>query len=297
MENESQTATWEREVRHTLRYVQDYLFQLHRNLGVQSESSGMVEIFTHPELALPEFNYVTPRRNTAWVPANMLKPGLESLAQRDRLPRVLYMEGIFPAQYSNTMRDLQLQLESRMPILVYKADGIAGQIPARPTERRLADGIAIRVVDYQEGLAHWWYVWRNSAYDVITLGVEPTLIGRDMEAHWSGRQLDLVLYRYNFPVGVARIMFDGSIAHLSALAIFKEVYQPAWVTILQSTALQLALERGVSLMIVTSKHETERRAAKELGFVHLGNMVCYTASQASAGEYDAGVVEQPVFAI
>ena len=58
-----------KESRTVLRRIDAHLRQSHLNLGAQTETVGFVDVIHHRTSPLPSLNYVTPRQNTALVPA------------------------------------------------------------------------------------------------------------------------------------------------------------------------------------------------------------------------------------
>lgn len=294
---ETEEAAIERETKQILRHIQHHLSESHVALGAIKESAGMVDVFYHPTSALPTLNYVTPRRNTAYVSRTYVQQGLDVMTQLERTQRVLYVEGLYPPQFAKSLRELGLQLERETPIMVYKPGGIRGYWQPPPlVERPLPDGISVKRVSDQEGIGHWWYVWRNGHYDVLTLGVEPLFVGRDMEATWTGRQMDFVMYRAGFPAGVARVSLHQNTAHLLAMALLKEIRSPAMIQILQMAAVKGALEQGARLIFAPGEKEAERRMARELGFMDFGSIICYSAAEETARGDHAHSLELSVFA-
>src|SRR5512145_1364954 len=173
---ENRAADEERESRQMLRQVQEHLFQAHLNLGAVRESVGLVDVLYHPTNNTGTLNYVTPRRNTAWVSGKMIEPGLERLRKLGRTPRVQYIEGLFPPLFAKALRELQLSVERETPLMIYNAGATGAAALAVPV---MPDGVAMELVNDQRGIELWWYVWRNAFYDVMTLGVEPLFVGRD----------------------------------------------------------------------------------------------------------------------
>ena len=226
----------ERETKQILRQVQEHLFHAHLSLGAEHESVGMVEVLHHPTNSLGTLNYATPRRNTAWVSRGMIEPGLERLRQLDRTPRVQYVEGLYPPMFAKELRTLDLKLERETPMMVYRPGGINGVRPPAPNVSDAPDGVTIQQATDQRGIELWWYVWRNAYYDVLTLGVEPLFVGRDMAALKSGQQIDILAYRQGFPVGVARVSIHDQTAHILALALMKEARTPQMTKLLQAAA-------------------------------------------------------------
>src|SRR5262249_45429024 len=158
------------------------------------------------------------------------------------------IEGLLPPLFAKTLRDLNLHVERETPILVYKPDGINGHVPPPPQTSGLPDGVTIEAVNDQRGIEAWWYVWRNAYFGVLTPGVEPLFVGRDMAALQLGQQIDYLLNRYGFPTGVVRVSIQGETAHIVSLALLKEARTPDMIRALQAVALKGALERKAKLI-------------------------------------------------
>lgn len=270
-------------VRQILRRVQSHLIQSHLNLGAQSESVGFVDVLHHWTSTLPHLNYVTPRQKTAWIPAPEIEKGLDKLREYGRTPRVYYIEGLFPPLFAKSLHDLNLTIEREIPIMTYTVG------EKKPRTTSLPDGTRIERVSDQEGIAQWWYVWRNARFDVITGGVEPLYVGRDMRELTIGNQADLILYRFGFPVGVARLTINNQTANLTALSIMKEARTEENIRLLRQTALDIAVERGCDLIFTSGETEADRRLCRQMGFVDSGSVVCY--AQTSQQEDAHGMAE------
>lgn len=284
-----------KDVRRVLRQVQEHLFQAHLNLGAERETLGMVDVVHHPVNALPYLNYVTPRRNTAWVSGKEVEQGLTRLRDLHRAPRVHYIEGLFPPLFAKTLRDLGLVVEQETPIMIYKRDDVTSKplrLPSAP------DGVILQRVQDQRGSEIWWYVWRNAYYDVLTMGVEPLFVGRDQREIALGKQIDILMYHHGFPVGVVRATIYEETAHIAALALMKELRSPEMTRLLQASVMQVALERGCNLIFAPGDTENDRRLCREIGFVDSGSIVCYSAKGDSTDEDSHGdTLAQPVLVL
>jgi hypothetical protein len=133
------SADYERDMRQTLRQIQDHLGRVHESLGAVRELVGMVTVYHHPTNALPHLNYVTPRQNTAWVSGPMIQQGIDHLSRLGRAPRVQYIEGLYPPQLGAALRKLGLEVEREVPVMVYKVGGTAGRLPP-PIQCRITVG-------------------------------------------------------------------------------------------------------------------------------------------------------------
>jgi len=289
-------AADEKESRMMLRQVQDHLFRAHESLGAVRETLGMVEVLHHLSDPTAALNYVTPRRNTAWLSGKMVEQGLARLRLLNRAARVQYIERLYPPLFGQALRDLKLHVERETPLMIYKVDGMYGQ-PAPPLAAPvMPDGVAMELVTDQRGVELWWYAWRNAFYDVLTLGVEPLLVGRDLAALKLGQQADILVYRYGFPVGVARLSLQGETAHLLAAALLREVRSPTLLRPLLLLALTTAINRGSKLIFAPGDSEDDRRLLRELGFVEPGAIICYVAETAGKDADDLNM-EHPVLSL
>jgi hypothetical protein len=284
------------ETRRLLRKVQEHLLLAHAAFGAQRETLNLVEVVHHPANALADFNYVTPRRNTAWVSSNFIQTGLDHLRDLKRTPRVQYIEGLFLPMFARALRDLGLTLEREIPLMIYTAEGVAGIKPPAPVALTLPESVQLQTVSDQRGRDLWWHVWRNAFFDVQTLGVEPVAVSGDIQP--DERQQDIILYQHHFPVGVVRLTFqpDNGTAHIVALALQREERSPDKLRLLLTRALETALARGCSVVFAPGETEDDRRLYRDLGFIDLGSIVCYAASSA-IGKTAQDELVQPLLTI
>jgi len=290
-----------KETRLVLRRIQDHLFQAHAGFGAEHESVGLVDVIHHPTNKLPDLNYVTPRRNTAWVSGKYVQEGLDHLKALDRAPRVQYIEGLYPPLFAKTLRDLGLEAEAETPLMAFSLAGLNNAGPPPPLPKPTPpSAVRLELVTDQHGIELWWYVWRNAYYDVMTLGVEPLTVGRDMAATRLGQEIDILLHRHNFPVGVIRlgVQMTTQSAHVVALALLHEVRTPQMTQLLLIAAMRAALARGCNLIFAPGETEADRVLNRELGFVDVGSMVCYAAPSENVNEVVVhDILVQPVLAL
>lgn len=284
--------------RRVLRRVQDHLTQTSLNQGALREQHGLVDVVYHPTNRRPDLNYITPRRSTAWISGKDIAHGLDGLRDQARTPRVTYIEGLFPPLFAKALLDLGLMVEREQTLMAFQP--AHDRLPALPTP----DGISFDVVSSAQGGALWWYVWRNAFFEVVTATADPVFIGDDLRQIASGSQIDLVMYRYRFPVGVARVSVlaaEGT-AQISALALMREWRTPELLRSLHSEAVRAALARDCSLIFCAVTGDDERALCRDNRFVDYGNVVCYAerAGQPPAlnlttlKDADHVAVEQPV---
>ncbi len=291
-----------KEVRQVLRRVQDHLNHAHLGLGVQQQTVGFVDVVHHPDLRLADLNYVTPRRNTAWVSGQFVQKGLERLKQFERRPRVRYIEGLFPPQFGKTLNDLGLELERKTPFMVYYPAGMKDVVPPAPPKPRAPKGVRLEMITDARGSDLWRDVWSSTCYDVSVLGFEPLAVQPDTVALKLGEQIDVLIYHQNLPVGAVRLGLQPvtKSAHVIALAVMSEINTPRLVKLALAAALRVALKRGCDLVFAADDGDPEqhRLLTEELGFVDVSTMLCYAARSENADEVQAyDLLAQPVLAL
>ncbi len=281
-----------RETRRMLRLVQAHLIQTSTNHGAIVHPQGFVDVVHHPTSAANELNYVTPRKNTAWVSAKDIEQGIDALRRIGRLARVQYIEGLFPPQFASIMTALGLHIERETPLMLLEP-----QVALQP-KRHLIEGVRITEVTDAQGGALWWYVWRNAFYDVVTQTVPPVAIGMDLYHIASGHQTDFVMIRHGLPIGVARVSHNdaAATAHIEAVALIREARQPRLLCALTEHVVHHARARGATLIF--SSGDTERDAYRELSFIDCGSIVWY-AEKANTTHKDTyhGGMAQPLLTI
>lgn len=280
-----------RQVRRSLRHIQAHTLQAHLNLGASRHDLGLVEVLYHPSNTLAHLNYIVPRRNTAWIPAQEIKKGMDFLRQRERIPRLYLVGGLYPPLFAKSLRDVGLSVEREIALMVYSSEH-----NTLPPVANKADGLHTSLVDNQDGIALWWYIWRNARYEVVANGVEPVYIGRDMREMAMGNQQDIILYQARFPIGVARLTYVDQTANITAVAVLKESRTPESVAMLYDVALRTALKRGCDMVFTSGETETDRQASRRSGFVDVGSLICYAETQVKrASSPDDNHVEQLEF--
>ena len=238
-------------------------------MGAKEESQGFVDVIYHETSQLRTLNYVTPRKNTAWVSGNHVQQGIDALREKERKVRVRFVEGLYPPVFIRALRDLKLEVEEEIPLMVYKKKSEPRKLASYPAD------VSFTRAKSSRDLSIWWYVWQNAYYDVAVSSVEPLLIGRDMQDVYFGKQVNLVMYRHNYPMGVLRLTFHEGSAHLVAHALLKELRQPEWEKVIREVALDVALSEGADLIFVAGKTDVERKLYRDMDFIDPGSIVSY----------------------
>jgi len=105
-----------------LRRIEQERTQATLERGAQHETLNLVTVIHHPNETALELNYVTPRRGVAWVSASAVKEGLVRLADLQRVPYFVYLEGLLPPFFRQTLTGIGLELVQDDPILDPEVD-------------------------------------------------------------------------------------------------------------------------------------------------------------------------------
>ena len=285
-----------KESRQILRQIKDHLYQTHQNLGGTTESIDLVDVCYHPTNALASLNYITPRRNTAWVAGAAVQKGVQHLRAMKRTPRVQYIKGLYPPHFATTLLDMGLRQEQEFPLMIYVKNGFSDQKSPLVEVGNLPEGIRLECVTDQRGAKLWCYIWQTDFYEVISLGIEPLYAGQDINTLQQGQQLDILLYRNDFPAGIARLSIQEEVAHIVALAFMKETCTPQHSRILYAAGIKAALDHNCTLIYAPGQADSDM--ARSLGFLDFGSIVCYTSDNDAAEEdHDEHILGQPVLAL
>ena len=284
------------ESRRILRRVQTHLAQSQLNLGTTREHDSLVDVVYHPSNYHPLLNYVSPRKNTAWVPGPEIKRGLDRLRELDRTPRVIYIEGLYPPLFAKTIRDLGMVVEQEIALMTYAVNQ-----DNRPEERKpltLSDQVRVDEVDNPAASTLWWLLWNSARSESLTKTLEPLQAKGAAQKIGQERQVDLILYKRKAPLAVARVTIHEATAHIAALAVLKIAREPEMVKLFYQVAVEAALKRNCTLVFTANEIESEHQLCRDLGFVDSGSAVCYVeAANTQKEETTDEQVAQSVFVL
>lgn len=257
-----------KDARTTLRRIQEHIRTAHLKLGAQTESAGFAEIVYHPDYRLGTVNYVMPRRNTAFISASHVANALNLLREKGRTTRVFFADGLYLPVFETSLQNLSLQADARMPVLIARSD-YKLSTPALPASMR-----AVKL-PVNQGMAVWWYAWRNTRYNIVTTGFEPLMITRDARAIDTLNYVDLILYDHYFPVGVVRLSCIDKTAHILALALLTTARTDTVTSHLRRAAVDAAFDTGCDLVFTAGTGEQDRQILRDEGYTQAGSMVTY----------------------
>ena len=285
-----------KEARRILRLIQEHLLNAHLTLGATQENVGLVDVIYSEDTILRDLNYVTPRKNTAWVPGPQVEKGLERLHALGREKRVYFIEGLYLPIFAKSLRELGLNAEREISLMTFTA-GIA---PSKPAD--MPEGVIVKPVETADERDQWRNLWRDPAYDMMAYGVEPMYVGDDADDLQRDQRVDLILLCDDAVAGGARLTFHGQTAHIMGVALRTELHTPETARAIHATAIQTAVERGSDLVFISGEREADRAVCREIGFVDTDSIICYaeSAKNGSDGTYsypNGDALAQPVLAL
>lgn len=280
-----------KETRRELRLVQAHLIQSRLHRGAAFESHGFIDLIYHSESRDGYVNYITPRKNTAWISAKDVEAGLKILRERERTARIEYIEGLFLPQFAKTLIELGLQAEHETPLMLLSVS----EKPAR--SGALPDGIAFSEATDAQSAGVWWYIFRCAYYDVLTHTAPPEVIGRDLYHIAQGQQTNWLVYRQGIPVGAVRVTHntENQTAHIEDIALMHEIRSARLYKALIQHVITDAIQRGASLIFTAGTDE--REILREYGFFDCGSVICYAENLSRKDMNNHGTMEQPVLTI
>lgn len=253
------------------RQAMDHLRQGHVSLGAVEASVGLVDVITHLKTSTPILNYATPSRHTARVGSGHINDGLTILSQLGRKEVFIFPDLLFPSAFNKTLIKAGLQPAFSLPIWAYTAGQRTYSAPVLPTS------ISIQPVSRQQSMRNWWYIRRHNPFQINASILDQMQLSQDLRGESVSKEINLVVRRYNAAIGAARITLQKTSAHIATTALLREVSDELGHLLL-AYCLQYALGAGRDMVFISSLSEKQGTYAQSLGFVDVGNIVCYAES-------------------
>lgn len=265
-----------KESRVLMRRVEDHLRHAHYALGAVEETTGFVDVIHHENSPLPLLNYVTPRRNTAWVSGKYVMQGLDLLHQKEREARVRFAEGLYPPIFVRALTEIGLSVHHETPIMAVHLRQESVEAPVLPDE------LSIVQAEAHSSMAIWWYAWQSGWYEMQINSVQPLLIEREVTRMNTDNQINLIIYHNQYPIALSRVSLNAGSAHLMAQAVLREKQTHELEQLLRQVSIDAALSMGCDLVFACADRSEQRSAYRELGFNDASSIVTYAKAAADA---------------
>lgn len=270
-----------------LRRALEHIESSCERLNVERESIGFVDVILHPESAIPDLNYVTPRRNTAWIGSEAIVRGLDYLHERGRDPRFFYIEGLIPPQFSHTLTALNLIEGQRTPIMVYEASGDRGILLPHDS---VPGGLKLEIPPRAstDGVTAWETIAQDGGYVMTALHLEPVAAGTALQ------QADLIVCDGSQILGIARVSLNAELrtAHVVATALHQRRQTATMARLLYTNVLRYAVDHGADMIFTSAPAGLNHFVLRELGAVKMGSAVFFADPTRSSAHKDTRTNER-----
>jgi hypothetical protein len=255
-----------KQVRTLLRSIEAHRIQTHQDRGALHETVNMVEVLHHPTSALPELNYIMPRRGTAWVSAAALQTGIERITALGRAPHLVYLEPLLPPAFRQTLEQVGMQWAAESAI--YAAADLF-------TASALAAGDRLLIAQTAGDVARWWRARSRILAGTRRFRREVRQIEAIHALAATGRALPLLIERQGDIAGVASLELQPSLK-TARLAEFLPLHADDRAPLLRGI-LHAAAARGCDLLFGAGAVFGTTDDLAVYGFAKAGRAVAYLA--------------------
>ncbi|MDX2136619.1 MAG: hypothetical protein SF123_00870 [Chloroflexota bacterium] len=261
------TADDIKQVRTLLRRIEGHRIQTHQDRGALHETVNMVEVLYHPTSALPELNYLMPRRGAAWVSAAALQTGIERIIAVGRTPHIVYLEPLLPPVFRQTLEQVEMRRAAESSI--YAVD--VSDAPAR------AAGDMVLIAQTVGDVARWWRARSRILAGTRRFRREVRQIEAIHALAATGRALPLLIDRQADVAGIASLELQPALK-TARLVEFLPLHADDRAPLLRGI-LHAAAARGCDLLFGAGAIFGTTDDLAAYGFTHLGSAVAYLASR------------------
>lgn len=246
-------------VRVLLRRIVEHVRLVHLAQGVQESQHGFTVCVTHEQALL---NYVTPRKNTAWLPDAHLVQGIQALRAAGKPARVWYADGLFPPSFARTLRQEGLTHAQELPLMVYQGE----QAPSL----ELPDESILRSLPEAEASALWARIVAEAeAWQVHQDALAPSQAGLSLNREWLAE-------RHGVPIAALRLTTVADSAHMVAWAWRQGEDESLLLISLACAALNVLWTSGCRMAFVVGGTAVARAAWRRAGWQDAGSIVVYS---------------------
>ncbi len=265
-----------------MRRIHEHIQHAHHQLGTEVQSVSFTEVMYHPTSDHPSLNYVTPRRNMAWISGQHIQQGIDVLQEFDQNARVYFIEDLYPPMFGDQLAQLPLMEQWKIPVMIRELN---------------AETVAPRYHNqgvYQQGthddVTLWWETWAQ----LYGRDYPKTMIEEDLTALKEHRLLNLIQEREDKIVGVARLTLYEKSAHLVDWKLHDDATDLLHNLLTQ--CLSIAHEHACDCFFALVNHEQTRTILDSLDFTTLSHVVCYAETEPTLNETVDESLVQPLFA-
>jgi GNAT superfamily N-acetyltransferase len=267
-----------RDERRTLRDVQAHLQASRLREQVVTEQLGTVDVYFHKSNPAPHLNCATPHKGVAWVRREDLVSAFGGLEHLGRIPRLVFLDALFPAAFRQQIEMMGLTLEDERAAMVFQPlygpaladEDLFGTLPGG-----ISSPINATMVTAQADLATWLRVFRAAYYNTESVRIEPREVEPLVNAAAGGNLVYLLASYEHTPLGVARLVVTPPSAEIEVMSVAPLWHGMGLEIALVTSAVKTALERGCNTVFTIAPPEEFTQLYRRLGFVDLTHQLTF----------------------
>ncbi|MBN1201064.1 MAG: GNAT family N-acetyltransferase [Anaerolineae bacterium] len=260
--------------RQTLRAIQAHMRETMQRKQVVIEHIGTVDVFFHPTNPDPHLNCVTPHKGVAWIRREDLTTAFAGLERLGRIPRLVFLDALFPMAFQQQLEHMGLTLEHRRVVMGYRplyGPNLPDENPLGQLPQWFDEPVSTIIATSDDEIATWLRVFRSAYYNTESITIELHEIRPLVTAVEQGENLFVVGSYENTPLGAARVAIIPPTAEIQAVATAPLWHGMGLEPALITTAVYTALDQGCDTIFCFISPTDLMQTYRRLGFIELAN--------------------------
>jgi hypothetical protein len=267
-----------RDERQTLREIQMHVRTVALESQVLVEQLGTVDVYVHPSNPSPYLNCAMPHKGVAWVRREDLLDAFTGLERLGRLPRLAFLDALFPSAFQHQIGLMGLTLEDRREVMVYNplyGPTLPDEVPLGQLPPQIEPPVSATLATTELELATWLRVFRAAYYNAESVRVNPEDIPPLVAAFTSGESLFVFSNYQKTPLGAARASLRPPTAEIEVVATAPLWHGMGQEDALVATITRAALEHGCDTIFTIAPPQEFVRMYRRLGFVEITDILTF----------------------
>ncbi len=271
-------GVFNRDERQTLRGIQGHVRTVALESRVLVEQVGTVDVYFHPTNPSPYLNCAMPHKGVAWVRREDLLAAFEGLERLGRLPRLVFLDALFPEAFRQQIGLMGLTPEDRRAVMVFHpllGPDVPGEIPLGRLPETLAPPVTARIAAAEIELATWLRIFRAAYYNAESVMIAPGEIQPLYEAIRKSESAFVIASYEGSPLGAARVGLRPPTAQLEVVATAPLWHGMGLENALIATATRAALDQGCDTIFTIAPPDDQIHTYLRLGFVEVTHILTF----------------------
>jgi len=286
-------VSFNRDDRQMLRRIQAHLRLNALRSQAAIEQIGTVDVLIHPQNTGLHLNCIVPHKGVAWVRREDLLAAFTGMEHLGRVPRLLFLDALFPAAFQQQLTLMGLALEEQWLLMAYAplyGPHLPDEVPRGQLPGSMDSSITATIASTPMELAAWLRIFRAAYYNTEALIIRPDEVEPLLAAVESGESLFITACYENTPLGAARITLLPPSAEIEVV-----VTAPLWHGMgleeaLIETAVHAAQAYGCGTIFTLAPSETLLPLYHRLGFIEMARMLAFWR-QDDSGSYSPRAIQ------